>query len=78
MSMKLADHTSFGNLERDIWEDTTMQTIREATAGIATVRLLKDKDVFKGIVIIKGQVEAHEEGEHADDVWSAARPCSQA
>jgi len=69
MSMKLADHTSFGNLERDIWEDTTMQTIREATAGIATVRLLKDKDVFKGIVIIKGQVEAHEEGEHADDVW---------
>ncbi len=46
-----------------------MQTIREATAGIATVRLLKDKDIFKGIVIIKGQVEAHEEGEHADDVW---------
>jgi hypothetical protein len=46
-----------------------METIREARAGIATVRLLRDKDTFKGIVIVKDRVEAREEGDRADEVW---------
>jgi hypothetical protein len=46
-----------------------MQKLKEVTAGIATIRLLKDKAIFKGIVIVKDRVEAREEGERADDVW---------
>jgi hypothetical protein len=38
-------------------------------SGIATIRLLKDKTIFKGIVIAKDRVEACEEGEQADEVW---------
>jgi hypothetical protein len=45
-----------------------MQKIKEVTAGIATIRLLKDKTIFKGIVIVKDRVEACEEGEQADEV----------
>jgi hypothetical protein len=46
-----------------------MERVREATVGIATVRLLKESGMFKGVVILKNRVEAREEGEDLDEVW---------
>lgn len=46
-----------------------MEKLRETTAGIATLRLVKQKGVYVGIVIIGGAIKAREEGDDADDVW---------
>ncbi len=45
------------------------QKIREATVGNATVRLIKENAIYKGVVIVDGVVKTQEQGDEADDVW---------
>lgn len=46
-----------------------IEKVREAAVGAATLRLVKQKGVYKGIVIADGAVKAQEEGNDPDDVW---------
>lgn len=46
-----------------------LKTIREATVGKATLRLVQTQKGYSGIVLLNGQRKAVEEGDDADDVW---------
>jgi hypothetical protein len=45
------------------------EKIKEATVGAATLRLVKENGVYKGIVFDSGGIKAQEQGNDADDVW---------
>ena len=45
------------------------EKIREATVGAATLRLVHENGVYKGVAIADGAVRVREEGDDADDVW---------
>ncbi|UWU31729.1 hypothetical protein N2600_26445 (plasmid) [Rhizobium sp. WSM1274] len=46
-----------------------LKTIREATVGMATLRLVQTQNGYSGIVFLDGKRKALEEGDDADDVW---------
>lgn len=46
-----------------------MKTIREATAGKATLRLLESPKGYTGVVILEGERKALVEGSNPDDTW---------
>ncbi|TIQ33098.1 MAG: hypothetical protein E5X48_25155 [Mesorhizobium sp.] len=46
-----------------------MKTIREATVGKATLRLVQTQKGYSGVVFLGGKRKALEEGDDADDVW---------
>jgi hypothetical protein len=46
-----------------------MRDKREATVGVATVKMQPVKGVIKGVVIVDGAIKVREEGDDADEVW---------
>ncbi|MER9971120.1 hypothetical protein [Mesorhizobium sp. M0060] len=46
-----------------------MKTIREATVGKATLRLVQTQKGYSGVVLLDGKRKALEEGADAEDVW---------
>jgi hypothetical protein len=46
-----------------------LKTIREATVGKATLRLVQTQKGYSGVVFLDGKRKALEEGDDADDVW---------
>ena len=46
-----------------------MQGKREATVGVATVKMQPVKGVIKGVVIVDGAIKVQDEGDDADEVW---------
>jgi hypothetical protein len=45
------------------------EKIRESTVGNATLRLIKENGIYKGVVIVDGAIKGQEQGDKADDVW---------
>src|SRR6266446_10008342 len=46
-----------------------MQGKREATVGVATVKMQAVEGVIRGVVIVDGAIKVREEGDNADEVW---------
>jgi hypothetical protein len=63
------DVQALGSVKVNVWEEAPMRDKREATVGVATVKMQPAKGVIKGVVIVDGAIKVQDEGDDADEVW---------